>query len=268
MGAGNYFFSAPAGDEWSRMIYVDLQPEFWSDELKRRDTEFDEYLKLQPAIQSRLAQLESEEPGASQWLLEETRNTWNEDNAYWTNEAEFAEEQTDFQLESVYASLSDQFALSISRPKRNHCEVIADGYVLATIGRMSIVQAFTYYGDRLAVMVTPRRDLQDDIYAIENDHMQMERGWHHGSLQAMRRQNLAILNLKRSLKTGALMREMLQIYDLIVLALHKYGLSENMSYRSGAWTSSAYKSSETYANNEKLLKVQAKRSKATASVGV
>ena len=64
------------------------------------------------------------------------------------------------------------------------------------------------------------------------------------------------------------MREMLQIYDLIVLALHKYGLSENMSYRSGAWTSSAYKSSETYANNEKLLKVQAKRSKATASVGV
>lgn len=32
MGAGNYYFQAPAGDSWSKMIYVDLQPIAWSDE--------------------------------------------------------------------------------------------------------------------------------------------------------------------------------------------------------------------------------------------
>ena len=37
MGAGNYWFEAPSSEEWSEMLYVDLEPVFWSDEIKDRD---------------------------------------------------------------------------------------------------------------------------------------------------------------------------------------------------------------------------------------
>ena len=82
MGAGNYYFSATAGEAWSRMVYVDLQPQFWDDEKARRDAEFTEYLNGQSELQAKIKALEDLHPGSSATLIEEEREEWEEDSGY------------------------------------------------------------------------------------------------------------------------------------------------------------------------------------------
>ena len=101
--------------------------------------------------------------------------------------------------------------------------------------------------------MTPRRELQDDIYCIEQKEFRLESGWVPSQLQAMRRHNLNLLNLKRSVKSGALHREMIDLFDKVLFALHQNGLASDMSFRSSAWTSGAYKGTESYDANESRI---------------
>ena len=253
MGAGNYYFSATAGEAWSRMVYVDLQPQFWDDEKARRDAEFTEYLNGQSELQAKIKALEDLHPGSSATLIEEEREEWEEDSGYFgTTCEEFSEQQTQDQQEAVYSALSSNFTERIELPHRNS-PVIEDAKILVTVGRMCIAQAYTYYGDRLASIVTPRRELQDDIYCIEQKEFRLESGWVPSQLQAMRRHNLNLLNLKRSVKSGALHREMIDLFDKVLFALHQNGLASDMSFRSSAWTSGAYKGTESYDANESRI---------------
>ena len=264
MGAGNYFFSAPAGDAWSHMIYVALRPSYWDTVLEEREDNFKDHLQMTKQAE----RLKACPADCVDDLIEKIRAEWDEDHSHAMTEEDFHQEQTDFQLESIEAALHEAFHGDVtgSFSKTRRTPKIDDAYVIAEVGRMCIAWAYTYEGDRMALMVTPVASLQDRIYELEHSDVELERGrgipaW---ALKQMRKDNLEILNLKRTLKSGALNREMLKTFNAMVKALHENGLASCMSYRSCAWTSRSYEGSETYLATEQQIEARAKRMRKSA----
>jgi hypothetical protein len=234
MGAGNYYFSAPAGDEWQCMLYVDLEPQSWEDEQETREKAFQEYLTAN-----------SHNPPPDDKDLEKIRNTWIEENCGGsTSEHFFYEDQRDCQRESIYSTLAEIF------PKVDFDFVggqpFEDATILGQVGRMVIAQAYTYYHDRLALIVTPEPELQEFIQSVESDRSPFDSGWHKSNYAKL-------LGVKRSVTSGALSKEMVGVYDRILLGLHENGLAKDISFRKCAWTSGSYVGCDTWAKNEALL---------------
>lgn len=234
MGAGNYCFSAPAGDEWQCMLYVNLEPQSWQDEQETREKAFQEYLAAN-----------SHNPPPDDKDLEKIRNTWIEENCGGSiSEHFFYEDQRDCQRESIYSTLAEIF------PKVDFDFVggqpFEDATILGQVGRMVIAQAYTYYHDRLALIVTPEPELQEFIQSVESDRSPFDSGWHKSNYAKL-------LGVKRSVTSGALTKEMVGVYDRILLGLHENGLAKDISFRKCAWTSGSYVGCDTWAKNEELL---------------
>jgi hypothetical protein len=235
MGAGNYYFSAPAGDEWHAMVYVDLEPNTWQDEMEAREQAVQEYLSN-----------DFPKPLPDNLDLDQIRDTWLDENWGGTNSEQFFnEEQRDFQHESVYAALNATFPnVDFNFYGRGRKQaVIGDAEILGQIGRMVIARSYTYYGDRMALIVTPETELQDYIRIVTPET----------ELQEYIRYNAKLFCVKRSLNFGALAKEMVKVFDSLLLGLHENGLADDMSFRSSAWTASPYIGSDSWAKNKALL---------------
>ena len=244
MGAGNYYFSAPAGDEWQCMLYVDLEPQSWQDEQETREKAFQEYLAAN-----------SQNPPPDDKDLEKIRNTWIEEN--WsgiTSEDFFYEDQGDCQRDSIYSTLDAIFPMVDFDFVGG--QPFKDATILAQVGRMVIAQAYTYDHDRLALIVTPEPELQEFIQSVESDRLPFDSGWSksNSSLHLDRLSyNAKLLGIKRSVTSGALTKEMVGVYERILLGLHEKGLAEDISFRKCAWTSGSYVGCDTWAKNEAFL---------------
>lgn len=104
---------------------------------------------------------------------------------------------------------------------------------LGTVGRIAILTAHTYYGDRLALIVTPGSEWQDKIWTIEQDGID----WQYCSPSERANWASAI----RTVRSGALLREMNQVFGKVLNILDKQGgLADKMSFRTSAWTSCSY----------------------------
>lgn len=265
MGAGNYYFQAPAGDSWSKMIYVDLQPITWSDEQERRRKEFDEFLKNDRRADNVL--LAAARDSTIEHDIEEQRELWLEEHyPYVSDEREFCEDQAEQQRGDILAALCEAFPNSSFELGNRYAETIADATVIGEVDRMAIAAAYTYYGNDLALIVTPRSSLQDTIWSIENGGFEFERNWHTWQRDALRKENARLAGIKRSVESGALGREMQKVFDRMVLALHDYGLADSMWFRSCAWTGKSYCATDLYQSNAARLS-RRKRSPARLAVG-
>jgi hypothetical protein len=261
MGAGNYYFSAPAGDSWNKMVYVDLQPCYWSDEQDRRRSEFDEFIKND--ADSKATLLAASEDGRA-LVLEGLFKDWQDEHYAWpSDERSFYDDQNEQQHEDIFAALESAFPGVIERPDR-HSDTIADATVVGEIGRMALARAYTYYGDRMALIVTPRAELQDIVWSLENGGFEFERGWDKWRLSAMRAENSRLAGLKRSVESGALFREMESTFQKVLRALHEFGLAKQMTFRGCAWTSSLYEGSTQFKHIERQV---ARHHKVRTSIG-
>lgn len=239
MGAGNYYFAAPAGDSWSKMVYVDLQPIYWTDEQERRKKEFDEFLKGDREAGNVLLNV-GDADGRSE-AIEGLREKWLDDNYPGvSDEREFYEDQGMQQKEDILSALQEAFPCSEFELDGRHSDEIADATVLGEVDRMVIASAYTYYGTDLALIVTPRKELQDAIWSIENGVFAFERGWPSWQRDALRAENARLAGIKRSVESGALHREMQTVFERMVQALHEGGLANAMWFRGCAWTGNRY----------------------------
>ncbi len=108
MAAGNYYFAAPAGDSWSKMVYVDLQPIYWTDEQERRKKEFDEFLKGDREAGNVL--LDAGDADGRSEAIEGLREKWLDDNYPGaSDEREFYEDQGTQQKEDILSALQEAF---------------------------------------------------------------------------------------------------------------------------------------------------------------
>lgn len=239
MGAGNYYFAAPAGDSWSKMVYVDLQPIYWTDEQERRKKEFDEFLKGDREAGNVL--LDAGDADGRSEAIEGLREKWLDDNYPGaSDEREFYEDQGTQQKEDILSALQEAFPGSEFELDGRHSDEIADATVLGEVGRMVIASAYTYYGTDLALIVTPRKELQDVIWSIENGGFAFERGWPSWQRDALRAENARLAGIKRSVESGALHREMQAVFERMAQALHEGGLADAMWFRGCAWTGYRY----------------------------
>ncbi|MDF0607053.1 hypothetical protein HZU77_015615 [Neisseriaceae bacterium TC5R-5] len=190
MGAGNDYFLAPAGEDWSMMVYVDIADPLPEDE--QVDDFVDWEASLLHLLQMDLSTWLGKDLGLQDWDL----------------------------------------------------PTINDARVVAEVSNMVIAIAYTYDGDRLALIVTPKNNWQELICQVDEGLFRFERGWRY-SLQEMRRENARLLNMLRAVKTGRLCREMQTLFQRLLLALEDLGWSSRMSFRDSAWTSSAYQPQRT-----------------------
>lgn len=245
MGAGNYYFAAPAGDSWSKMVYVDLQPIYWTDEQERRKKEFDEFLKGDREAGNVL--LDAGDADDHSEAIEGLREKWLDDNYPGaSDERAFYDDQSEQQKDDILSSLHAAFPGSEFELDGRHADEIADATVVGEVGRMVIASAYTYYGTDLALIVTPRRELQDVIWSVENGGFEFERGWHSWQRDALRTENARLAGIKRSVESGALHREMQTVFDRMVRALHHGGLADAMWFRGCAWTGYRYTGTDLY----------------------
>jgi hypothetical protein len=239
MGAGNYYFRAPAGDSWSKMVYVDLQPIYWTDEQERRKKEFDEFLKGDREAGNVL--LDAGDADGRSEAIEGLREKWRDDNYPGaSDEREFYEDPGTQQKEDILSALQAAFPGSEFELDGRHADEIADAMIVGEVGRMVVASAYTYYGTDLALIVTPRRELQDVIWSIENGGFEFERGWPSWQRDALRAENARLAGIKRSVESGALHREMQTVFERMVQALHEGGLANTMWFRGCAWTGYRY----------------------------
>lgn len=269
MGAGNYYFKAPAGEEWSKMIYVQLNPTSWDDECDRRKNEFEQFLINDSSAAAQLLRSGSDSE-ALEDIKRDLRSKWLEDNYGGPgSEQSFHEDLAESQKETIYDALSEAFDQCVREPER-WSEEIDDARVLCEVGRMAICQAYTYYGTDMALIVTPKSNLQETIWSIENRQFAYESGWSRHYLEEMRAENVRLASIKRSVESGALHREMTKAFETMTRSLHWHGLSTDMWFRNGAWMGSSYKGSDLFAANQahldrQLKKLQRKTKSATAT---
>lgn len=254
MGAGNYYFAAPAGDEWSRMIYVDLQPSSWNEECERLNGLFQEHLKG-TEVALRFAQIadEDEREEAIEKLLEE----WLEEQGL-DSEQRFGEQQQEDMTQCIMSKLGatfqKRFVLEYGASER-----FKEALILGEVGRMVIAGAYTYYGDRLALIVTPLPRLHDDIWSFERHGAEFASGRDVYSQAELLARNSQALGWKRTMESGALFEEMNRVFLRMVRGLYKNGLGKHMSIRSCAWTSTPFEKSrlfdEAFPRRTRLIQV-------------
>lgn len=257
MGAGNYYFAAPAGDSWSKMVYVDLQPIYWTDEQERRKKEFDQFLQGDREAGNVL--LAAGDADARSEVIDELREKWLDDNYPGaSDEREFYDDQAMQQKDDILAALHAAFPGSEFELDGRHADEIADATVVGEVGRMVIASAYTYYGTDLALIVTPRRELQDVIWSVENGGFEFERGWPSWQRDALRAENARLAGIKRSVQSGALHREMQTVFERMARALHETGLAQAMWFRGCAWTGYRYTGTDLCKSIESRLARQSR----------
>lgn len=264
MGAGNYYFAAPAGDSWSKMVYVDLQPIYWADERDRRKREFDDFLQIDREAGNVL--LDAGVAGARSEVIKALREEWLDENypGASDDEEQFYEDQSEQQKEDILAALHAGFPGADFDLNGRHAESIADAKVIGNVGRMVIASAYTYYGTDLALIVTPRTELQDVIWSIENGSFELERGWPSWQRDALRAENARLAGIKRAVVSGALHREMQAVFELMARALHEGGMAESMWFRGCAWTGRRYRGTDLCKSIESRLARQTRTARGAA----
>ena len=240
MGAGNYWFEAPSSEEWSEMLYVDLEPVFWSDEIKDRDEAFRSHLAT---LEHALGDV-SVDAGSffDASRLKSLRESWDDENfPGTTTEGDFSEDQRECQLESIASAIYGAFKKEVTMPNERGARKIADATIMTSVGRMVVACAFTYYGDRLAIIVTPDEETHDLIWQIENGAFEFETkaSMPHDGYRLDYNRKLA--NFRRSYRSGGLNEDMQKVYRKTTVALIETGLLDDMSVRTSAWTSAGFK---------------------------
>lgn len=108
--------------------------------------------------------------------------------------------------------------------------------VLGYIGRMAVIAASTYYGDRVAIVVTPNEEWQRYVWGIKTDSERYLIDWQYCDAGERARWASAI----RSIKCGGLSRELAVVSDKVLKVLECYIGAERLSFRTSAWTSARY----------------------------
>jgi len=115
--------------------------------------------------------------------------------------------------------------------------------LLGECGRMAVIAAPTYYGDRIALVVTPNAEWQEKIHVVLSDNpLFPERkygliDWQACTAAERARWASAI----RSIEGGGLHREMQAVFRRLKSILaDTAGFAARMSFRSSAWTSCYY----------------------------
>ncbi len=225
MGAGIYYFDAPAGDDWVETVYVELDPVTWNEMEVMQEEEFNSWLKH--------AHPDTELSEKDQGLL---REVWRGEAGWPQSMEEHVSRQREDQENRIYNALSDGFGGSFcgyADGARKDCE---DLTILAEHGRFIIGKAYTYYGGDMAIVVTPQPSLQDDILEIER----YGRGVFRMRGGQSRAEHLALANLKRSMDRGTLMAELQSIFRRVLSCLDEEGLAEDMWFRTGGQTGQEY----------------------------
>lgn len=256
MGAGNYLFSAPAGQSWSRMVYIRLHPIYWPDELERRLKECEAHLQSDPAAIEALQRAPDRDARDRVKESLRTDREWNNYVATGT-ETEFYEAQADEQKTSLIAGLTAAFPHAEFELASRDAETIEDAIVIGEVGRMVIAMAHDHSGERMAIIVTPRSEIHEIIWNCEHGGGPLD--LFGGADAAARREELrddpvATARLRRAVRTGALEREMQTVYERMLRALDRAGLASAMSFRTSSWTCDAYRASSRAASNARPIR--------------
>ena len=108
--------------------------------------------------------------------------------------------------------------------------------VLGYVGRMAVIAASTYDGDRVAIVVAPNEEWQQYVWGIESDPNSYRIDWHYCNAGERARWASAI----RSLNCGGLSHEMAAVSDKVLKIFERHIGSERLSFRTSAWTSARY----------------------------
>ena len=110
---------------------------------------------------------------------------------------------------------------------------VGDAEVIGTINRMCICATTTYYGDKIALIVTPNADWQQHI----NDYDENDFPWD----QADSSGRAILAGAIRSIRSGGLFKEQSSVFQKIIRIIdQELHLGERLSFRDTSWTSSRY----------------------------
>ena len=110
---------------------------------------------------------------------------------------------------------------------------VGDAEVIGTINRMCICATTTYYGDKIALIVTPNADWQQHI----NDYDENDFSWD----QADSSQRAIYAGAIRSIRSGGLLKEQSSVFQKIIKIIdQELHLGERLSFRAGCYLSSRY----------------------------
>lgn len=258
MGAGNYLFSAPAGQSWSRMVYIRLHPIYWPDELENRLKQFEAHLQRDPAAVEALQRAPDEY--ARERVKESLKTDWDWNNYEATaTEDEFYEAQADEQKTRLIAGLTAAFPHAEFQLGSRDAEMIEDAIVIGEVGRMVIAIAIAYdhFGEKMAIIVTPRSEIHEIIWTCEHGGgpLDLVGGADAFARREELRDDLAAMSrLRRAVNSGALEKEMQTVYERMLRALHRAGLASCMSFRTSGWTSIPYATSSLAAANARRIR--------------
>lgn len=262
MGAGNYYFNGPVSSDWHYMVYVDLRPRDWDTELQERQQAFDLHLRTDHQAAALLAQ--AEEDGNEEVIRKELKESW-EALHYDIDDAEsFAQDMADYQRQAVYDALAIHLKVDLDL---EHCRRVSDAEVIATWDRFEILQANTYYGDRLALILTPDSDYTEVIGNLECGEFVYESNWRDHQRKLMNEENLRLARIKKSVESGSLHQDLHKHFVKLLWALREEGLASDMTFRGCAWTSIEFGQSNWAAKVEahsKAHKRSALRNRVTA----
>lgn len=108
--------------------------------------------------------------------------------------------------------------------------------VLGYIGRMAVIAASSYDGDRVAIVIVPNEEWQRYIWGVETDPNQYLIDWRYYGASERACWASAI----RSIQCGGLSRELLKVSNKVIALLKQHIGAERLSFRTSAWTSVRY----------------------------
>lgn len=232
MGAGNYYFSGPVSSDWHFMVYVDLRPRDWDTEQQERTQAFELHLKTDLQAAALLAQ--AEEDDNEEIIRQELRERWEALHYDIDDPETFAQDMADYQRQAVYDALTSRLGIDL---ELDHCRRVSDADVIASWDRFEILQAHTYYGDRLALILTPDRDYTEVIESMEIGEFAYESNWRDHQRKQMNQVNLHLARIKKSVDSGSLHQDLHKHFVKLLWALREEGLASDMTFRGCAWTS-------------------------------
>lgn len=239
MGAGNYYFQSPSSDDWATMVYVDLEPRSWADEVEERARDFVNHLS---SLDARFKEKRIDPTSIFiEAKLSKLREAWYEENFPGTLSSEsFYEDQSQLQLESIIDALYGAFKQPVSMPNDRNAETIENATILTRVGRMVVAGAYTYHGDRLAIIVTPNEETHELLWKWQNDKFHFETSGRMPYRSERLAHNAMLANFRRSYQSGALGNEMEEVRLKVMVGLIEAGLLDSMSIRTCASASARF----------------------------
>ena len=207
MGASNYSYTSPLmeqkmSDEYSGLVYVDE----WGcgpDESAEGCEYFDESISsdIQQLLSSHLKGFDAE---PDKWAVDDYLPYW---------------------YELRHTSIMGRY---------DHDQGAS---ILGTVGRMVVMAVPGYYGNDIAIVVTPNYLWQSRLFTLEGKHDTLSINWGECSPQERACWATAI----RTLRTDALARELAKTFQSVLRILDEHGgYADRMRFRTSAWTSVRY----------------------------